>query len=87
MFQLELGALVKDKVTGFKGKIIARTEWLYGCRRYTVQPEGINKEGKLFDTANFDEDSLEVVKSGVSGTVKDSGGPQPNVPRAPGVKR
>ena len=34
-----LGDEVKDTITGFKGIVVARTEWLNGCARVTVQPQ------------------------------------------------
>lgn len=87
-FKIELGSEVQDKVTGFKGVVIGRTEWHYGCRRYTVQPKGLTKEGKTFDTACFDEDALKVTKRPAKAkTVKDTGGPQPSPARPRSVKR
>ena len=59
---INLGDKVKDSVTGFIGIAVGRTTWLHGCDRITVQPEGLNKEGKLFENQNFDEPQLEVVK-------------------------
>lgn len=63
MTNVNLGDKVKDTVTGFKGVAIGRTIWLHGCARITVQPEGLTKEGKLFDTQAFDEPQLEVIKN------------------------
>lgn len=60
MFKLELGTKVKDKVTGYTGIVIGRTEWLYGCRRYTVQSQEM-KDGKPVESMAFDEDALELL--------------------------
>lgn len=60
-----LGDRVKDKVTGLSGIAVARTEWLYGCIRITVQPEKLGKDGNVPETSTFDEPQLEVVKSQV----------------------
>lgn len=62
MTKIELGDTVKDKVTGFKGIAIGHTTWLFGCSRITVQPQGVTKEGRTFDTQSFDEPQLELVK-------------------------
>lgn len=88
-FKIELGSEVVDKVTGFKGVVIGRTEWHYGCKRYTVQPKGTNKDGKMFEAASFDEDALKVTKKPTSKktTVKKTGGPQPEPQRARSVRR
>jgi len=76
-FKLELGSLVKDKITGFQGKVMARSEWLYGCRRYSVVPLEL-KDGRPADLVGFDEDSLEVVEAAPAHKVKATGGPQPS---------
>ena len=73
-FKHELGATVKDKVTGYGGIIIGRTEWLYGCRRYTVQSQEM-KDGKPVDALAFDEDALEVLIDVKPHNVKSTGGP------------
>ncbi len=86
-FKINLGAEVRDRVTGFKGIVVARTEWHFGCRRYVVQPPGLTKEGKTFETGNFDEDALEVLKDFKKPTVNKTGGPQPRVTRGQEMKR
>lgn len=80
MFKHELGTKVRDRITGFKGIVIGRTEWLYGCRRYTVQATEL-KDGKPVEGMGFDEDALEPLDAGIPGTVKESGGPQNEPPR------
>jgi hypothetical protein len=59
-----LGDLVKDTVTGFKGIVICRSVWLNGCARLTVQPQSM-KDGKPIETQCFDELQIEVLKRGV----------------------
>lgn len=59
---INLGDKVKDSVTGFKGIAVARTNWLHGCDRITIQPEGVDKDGKLFETFSFDEPQLIILK-------------------------
>ena len=61
---VKLGDRVKDKISGLKGIVVARTEWLYGCVRVTIQPEEV-KEGKPAEMATVDEPQLMVVKRGV----------------------
>lgn len=86
-FKISLGSEVEDKVTGFKGVVVARTEWHYGCRRYTVQPKGTNKEGKQFEAASFDEDALKVTKAFKVDTTINTGGPQREIARGQHTKR
>lgn len=85
-FKLGLGWDVQDKVTGYRGIIIGRTEWLYGCRRYTVQSKEM-KDGKPVEALAFDEDALNVKKTVGEEKVKDTGGPRTDATRAPSVKR
>jgi hypothetical protein len=79
---ITLGDEVKDSVTGFIGIAVARVEWLHGCIRIVVQPEGLNKDGKPFENQSFDEPQLKTTKQGKVklGAVK-TGGPMP-VPHA-----
>lgn len=59
---IELGDLVRDTISGFKGIAVGRTKWLFGCDRITIHPQGITKDGKTFDTQSFNEPQLEVIK-------------------------
>lgn len=74
-FKFELGQEVKDRVTGFKGIIMARTQYLTGCNRYGMQDRKLTKEGKPADWQNFDEDQIDLVGPGITHKVKDPGGP------------
>ena len=57
MYTFELGQVVKDLVTGYKGYIRARSEYLTGCSRYGVQTKEL-KDGKPQEWIWFDEDEL-----------------------------
>ena len=58
---IELGVKVKDRISGLVGVAISRHIFYQnGCNRITVQPP-IDKDGKLPDTATFDEPRLDVV--------------------------
>ena len=62
MERIELGDLVKDSVTGFKGITTQKVYYLQGCTRFLVQPQGLTKEGKMKDGFYFDEPQLFIVK-------------------------
>lgn len=62
-FRFELGDKVRDRVTEFEGIIVVRSQHLNMCNRYAVQPQGIDKDGKIKDAFNIDEDSLELIKA------------------------
>lgn len=80
IFKHELGIEVEDIITGFKGLIICRTEWLTGCPRYSVQPK-MGKDGKIEEARSFDENQLKVTGKGVkieqSTEQRKNGGPRP----------
>lgn len=61
IFKFNNGDKVQDSITGFAGIITARTEWLNGCIRYVVQPDHLDKDGKIQDGAPFDESQLVLV--------------------------
>ena len=82
--KVELGDEVEDRVSGFKGIAVARTRWISGCDRISIQPKGVDKDGKTFESQSFDEPMLKIIKRGkVEVTERDedddSGGPRPNV--------
>jgi hypothetical protein len=60
-FKYDLGAHLKDRVTGFDGVVIARSEFVHNCNRYMLQPRGLDKDGKPKGAEHFDEDQLELV--------------------------
>ena len=80
MFKYELGSTAKDKVTGYKGIIIGRSEWLYGCRRYTVQSSELDK-GSPIAAIGLDEEAVEIIKAAKPAKIADTGGPQPEPQR------
>jgi hypothetical protein len=80
----QLGDLVEDKVTGFTGIVVAETKWLNGCFRLTVQPRGLDKDGKVFQTEGFDIEQLIVREVGAldpKPKERKTNGPMPSVSR------
>jgi hypothetical protein len=78
MSMVELGDKAKDTVTGFEGICIARTEWLNGCWRMTLQSDKLDKDGNPKDGQVFDEPQLVVTKKRKVATgPRDTGGPKP----------
>lgn len=63
IFAYDLGDRVKDKITGVVGIIVSRTQHLYGCTRYWVQPEAV-KDGKPVEGAWYDEPGLSMIMAG-----------------------
>lgn len=73
-----LGALVKDRITGFTGIVMANVFWLNGCVRCSVQPQEL-KDGKPIDMEAFDEQQLDLVKAKTEPEKPKRGGPMPRV--------
>jgi len=59
-FAYALGSEVEDKITGYKGILSGRTEWLFGCRRYIIQSRE-KKDGVPVKSLSVDEDSIKVL--------------------------
>ncbi len=75
--QIEIGDIAKDTVTGFEGTVISRTEWLNGCVRLQLKPQGIH-EGKTIESEAFDIEQLVLVKRAKSRKFfRATGGPHP----------
>jgi hypothetical protein len=86
-FKIDLGAKVTCKITGYTGTVIGRTEWLYACRRYSIQAREL-KDGKPVDSICCDEDQLEIVEEpAVKHVMKNTGGPTDSVSRGHTVSR
>lgn len=83
MANVNLGDKARDTVSGFAGVCVARTEWLNGCWRMTLQPQGLDKDGKPQDSQTFDDFQLEVTepKRQPVGS-KETGGPRDEPVRA-----
>ena len=79
-WRFRLGEKVKDAVTGFKGTITSRIEYLNGCLQYCVEPK-VGKEGKKMDHQYIDEGQLELI-DGKSMRASRSG-PQGLMPNTP----
>ena len=61
-FKYNLGDKVEDVVTGFKGILIARTQWLNNCNTYTLQPRKL-VDGTPQKSQVFDEPQIRLVKA------------------------
>jgi hypothetical protein len=73
--KFELGQEVKEIVTGFKGIVMGRTEYITGCKQYGILPRKMTDKGNVPDWTWLDEDRL--VWTGKTMDIKNSvGGPQ-----------
>jgi len=60
---VNLGDIAEDIVTGFKGTVVAVTNWLNGCQRVTLQPNEL-KDGKPVESYTFDVEQIQVITAG-----------------------
>lgn len=85
-FKFELGQDAEDVITGFKGVIIGRTQYLTQCNCYGIVPRGLTKEGKRFDCEWFDEPRIKAGKNKltlIEPERKKTGGPSHSSEYAP----
>lgn len=80
--EISLGSKVRDTISGFKGIVVAKTEWLNGCVRITIAPQALH-DGKLIDSATFDSEQVEVLQSAKPKQVMPIGGPPISPTRNP----
>ena len=85
-FRFELGEELKDRITGFQGIVIARSQYLTGCNRYSLQKQKLNKDGKPEDWQAFDEDMLIHVGPGINAEKDRKRGGPPQL-EAQGMRR
>ncbi len=79
---INLGQKARDKITGFKGTITARAQYLYGCDQYCIVPT-VDKDGKIEKSEWFDEGRIEIISAGISPEdvrMEKPGGPQRDMP-------
>lgn len=50
--------IVKDKITGFQGKVTGHADYITGCDQYLIQPD--TKSGEWKEPRWFDENRLDV---------------------------
>lgn len=78
-----IGKEAKDKITGFKGIIIGRADYLFGCSQYGLSPK-IDKEGKVGVVNWFDEGRVEIIGKGIDPKevkADKNGGPNSDAPK------
>jgi hypothetical protein len=69
---------VKCIVSGFKGTVVSRHEYLNGCTRFGVEPKAVG--GKASEVAFIDHQQLVITKARTEATKiapKGTGGPMP----------
>lgn len=60
--EIELGMMVQDCITGFKGRVTGKAEYITGCTQYLLNPKCSAETGAMVDSGWFDEGRLRVVE-------------------------
>jgi hypothetical protein len=77
---IKLGQEVQDIVSGFKGTVYGKSDFLYGCTRIAIQPK-VKEDGTFQGAQWFDEPQVEVISKKKEKTGgRDKGGPIPSIP-------
>ena len=45
-FEFDIGSKVSDKITGIRGVVIARADYISGCNQYLMQPDSTKQQKK-----------------------------------------
>lgn len=61
--EIDLGDKVKDQITGFEGVVTGHTRYITGCDAFCLQPQGLDKDGKIHDAKWIDENRLVMVEA------------------------
>ena len=59
---IKMGDLVKDRISGFEGVVVAVSEYLYNADRVCVRPNSLNEDGSLKDSNFFDNTSVDIIQ-------------------------
>lgn len=85
LFKYDNGDEVKCIVTGFRGIIIARMQWLNKCIQYCVKPKMKNKKdesSKMPEAEYIDEQQLQLIKAKkINPKIKRTEGPGSDYPK------
>lgn len=94
---IPLGSEVKDTITGYKGIVVARSEWLNGCVRVSIQAQGITRDGVPVDPVVVNQEQVQVINENpvltegmrtlAASAGAGAGGDRPNVTRADDIGR
>lgn len=83
-FKFSCGDEAEHTITGFKGVVVGRTQWITNCNTYLLKSREL-KDGKPMDPEQFDEPQLTLVKAKVHEVNARAGGPTESVRREKGL--
>ena len=57
-FKFSLGEVVKEKITGFEGVIMAQCSYISGCTQYGIMSQKLDEHGLTQNWIYYDENRL-----------------------------
>jgi len=83
-FKFEIGAILKDVITGFTGVAMARAQYFTGCVHYGLELQKLEKDGQIHGQYEWIDESRLVATGKVvnlPGKTKEvRSGPHPSAP-------
>jgi hypothetical protein len=79
----QLGDRARDRITGYKGIVVGKSQHITGCDRVTLQAE-TGADGKMPDCYSFDITTVEVLERGAVAPIPAPPQEQPKATVRPG---
>lgn len=79
MKKIQLGAFAQDRISGFRGRVTGRAEYISGCTQILLVPR-VSDDGASRESAWFDEQRLDVEEGQGVITLDNSETPGPDRP-------
>ena len=87
MAKIELGMVVRDKITKITGTVVARTEYLTGCVHVSIIPDVKRPNGRAPEWQSFNENQVDIIKTRRRVTLNKSDNPAAKGGPAPAVAK
>lgn len=79
--KIKMGAMGRDRITGFEGRVIGRCEYISGCNQLLLAPEVDPNTKSMRESHWIDEQRIEPTGSG--GVIALDNGSTPGFDKAP----
>ncbi len=79
-----LGDKAEHQITGFQGIVTGRAEYLSGCEKILIQPQGLQEKGNPIEAQWFDVPECKTLEAGAftpERYIDAPGGPQHEAPK------
>lgn len=73
---IKLGDKAKDRISGFTGIVTGEFKYLNGCVRLQLEPDKLDKDGKVIEGRIFDIEQIVLVQADKHPVLARTGGPE-----------